>query len=101
MYDHIVSVYKDKPFVIKYKKDNQLYAIVCDVRIITLIMIKLNLLDSEEDYNKLCFKSLVIYLQLGKKLRCTINKILESLNQIILYKCNILFVYLPKIYLNG
>ena len=43
-------------------------------------MIKLNLLDSEEDYNKLCFKSLVIYLQLGKKLRCTINKILESLN---------------------
>ena len=79
MYDHIVSVYKDKPFVIKYKKDNQLYAIVCDVRIITLIMIKLNLLDSEEDYNKLCFKSLVMYLQLGKKLRCSIHKIIESI----------------------
>ena len=43
------------------------------------IMIKLNLLDSEEDYNKLCFKSLIMYLQLGKKLRCSINKIIESI----------------------
>lgn len=79
IYEYIVSVYKDKPFIIKYKKDGQLYAIVCDVRIITLIIIKLNLLNSEEDYNKLCFKALVMYLQLGKKLRCSIHKIIESI----------------------
>ena len=41
--------------------------------------LKVNRIKFLEDYNKLCFKSLIMYLQLGKKLRCSINKIIESI----------------------
>ena len=79
IYDYAVQLYFDKPFKLKHSKDGVDYHIVCDIRLLMLVVLSLDYHEREEDYNFLCFRAMLQYLQLDKKLRGSVYKLLDSI----------------------
>ena len=79
IYDYAVQLYSDKPFKLKHSKDGVDYHIVCDIRLLMLVVLSLDYHEREEDYNFLCFRAMLQYLQLDKKLRGSVYKLLYTI----------------------
>ncbi len=81
LYNEAVELYGSKPYKIEYNKDGINYYIVCDIRLLMLVILSLDYHTKESDYNFLCFRGMLQYLQLDKKLRGSVYKLIDSISE--------------------
>ena len=81
LYNEVVELYGNKPYKITYTKDNIQYHIVCDIRLLMLVTLTLDYHKKEDDYNSLCFRGMLQYLQLDKKIRTSVYKLINLISE--------------------